>query len=181
MSLPALPPSVSLCCSQTVGHDELLGPAQTVELLELTLVQVEYLLCLTDVRAGRRCGRTMKRRAKRGEAGKDDDCDGGGGGSGSQRVPKKCVDPATATRKLERNDRLFQRARPQESGDAGDSFLERPAGRADCEMRLEEDGLEVRELVVRAQRQLLTGPRTFGRHYRPLSHRTFRRAEGCGG
>jgi hypothetical protein len=181
LSLPALPPSVSLCCGQTEGHYELLGPTEPVELLELTLVQVEYLPCLTDVRTRRRCGRSMKRGTKRGEACKDDDCDGGGGGSGSKRAHKQCVDPATATRELERNDRLFQRAGPQKGGDAGDSFLECPAVRADCEMRLEEDGLEVRELVVGAQRQLLTGPCTIGRQYRPLSHPTFRRVEGCRG
>jgi hypothetical protein len=63
------------------------------------------------------------------------------------------------------------------SGTAGDSFLEGPTIRADGEMRLEEDGFEVRELMVGAQRQLLAGLRTLGRQYRPLSHPTFRRAE----
>jgi hypothetical protein len=119
----------------------------------------------------------MERGVKSGEAREGNDCEGGGGGSGSQRGCEERICPAAATRELERDDRLFRRNRPQQGGEAGDSLLERLTVRADREVGLEQDALELRKLTVRAQGQVLTGLRTFGRQYRPLSHPTFRRAE----
>jgi hypothetical protein len=145
--------------------------------LELTFVKVEYETSVTEVRALGSAGRTMKGDVKSGEAREGDDHDGGGGGSGSQGAGDEGVCPTAATWELERDDRLFQRNRPQQGGDTGDSFLEGSTIRTDGEMRLEENGLELGELMVGAQRQLLTGLRTFGRQYRPLSHPTFRRVE----
>ena len=115
-------------------------------------MKVEDEAGLADVRARGSTGRTMKGGVKGGEAREGDDRDGGGGGSGSQRAGEEHVCPAAATRELERNDRLSQRNRPQQGGDAGNSFLEGPTVRTDGEMRLEEDGLELRELMVGAQR-----------------------------
>jgi hypothetical protein len=119
-----------------VGHYELVGPAEVVELLELTFVKVEYTTCLTDVRALGSAGRTMKGGVKSGEAREGDDRDGGSGGSGSQRADYEGVCPTAATWELERDDRVFQRTRPQQGGDAGNSFLEGPTVRTDGEMRL---------------------------------------------
>src|SRR6188472_3788620 len=99
----------------------------------------------------------MERGVKSGEAREGNDCEGGGGGSSSQRGCEERICPAAATRELKRDDRLFRHNRPQQGGEAGDSLLEGLTVAADCEVRFEEDALELRKLTVRAQGQLLTG------------------------
>ena len=87
-----------------------------------------------------------------GEASEGDDRKGGGGRSGSEGARDESVRATAATGQLERDNRLFQRNRPQQGGEAGDSLLESPTVGTDGEMRLEEDRFELRELTVGAQR-----------------------------